>query len=60
MGFALNIGASDLGDAARALNAAAHDTDEEACRLGIRKIEELCAAYRDDALLERLPAPASR
>jgi len=49
MGFARNVGAADLGDVARSLNAAAHDSDEEACRLGIREIEEICAAYRDDA-----------
>ena len=49
MGFARNVGAADLGDAARALNAAAHAAEAEACRLGIREIEEICAAYRDDA-----------
>ncbi len=50
MGFSRNVGAADLGDAARALNAAAHAAEAEACRIGIREIEELCATYRDDAL----------
>ncbi len=49
MGFARNVGAADLGDAALALNAAAHAADAAACRCGIREIESLCAAYRDEA-----------
>ena len=49
MGFSRNVGAGDLGDAAHALNAAAHAADAAACRIGIREIEELCDAYRDDA-----------
>ena len=49
MGFARNVGAADLGDAAHALNAAAHAADAETCRIGIREIEALCAAYREDA-----------
>lgn len=47
MGFARNVGAADLGDAALALNAAAHAADADACRCGIREIESLCGAYRD-------------
>lgn len=57
MGFARNVGAADLGDAARALNAAAHAAEAEACRLGIREIEELAAAYLDDAPGDAPPQP---
>ena len=46
MGFARNAGAADLGEAAHALNAAAHAADADACLLGIREIETLAGAYR--------------
>ena len=46
-GFARNVGANDLGDAAVALNAAAHAADAPACSLGIRDIESMYIAYRD-------------
>lgn len=49
MGFARNVGAAELGEAALALNTSAHAADAEACLLGIREIEALCASYRDDA-----------
>jgi len=45
-GFARNVGAADLGDAALALNAAAHAGDAEACRCGIRDVESICNEYR--------------
>ena len=51
LGFARNVGAIDLGDAALALNAAAHTSDAAACSLGIRDIESIYSKYRDD------PAP---
>ena len=54
MGFARNIGANDLGDAALALNRAAHAADPAACALGVREIEELLQRYQAEA-----PAPAS-
>ena len=49
MGFVRNVGAAELGEAALALNTSAHAADAEACLLGIREIEALCASYRDDA-----------
>ena len=57
MGFARNVGAADLGDAAHALNAAAHAADADACRIGIREVEALCNAYRDDAPDAAPPTP---
>ena len=45
MGFARNVGAADLGDAAQALNGAAHAASPSACSLGIRDIESISAAY---------------
>ena len=54
MGFARNVGAADLGDAALALNAAAHAADPRACALGVREIGELYQRYQEGA-----PAPAS-
>ena len=57
MGFSRNVGAADLGDAAQALNAAAHAADAEACRIGIREVEALCNAYRDDAPDAAPPTP---
>lgn len=54
MGFARNVGAADLGDAALALNAAAHAADPGACALGVREIEELYQRYQAGA-----PDPAS-
>lgn len=53
MGFSHNVGATDLGDAAKALNAAAHDANAEACLVGIREIEAICDTYRDD----KVPMP---
>ena len=47
MGFARNAGAADLGDAAQALNAAAHAADPAACSFGIRDIAALCNEYFD-------------
>ena len=49
MGFSRNAGASDIGDAAQALNAAAHAADPTACSFGIHDIAELCANYFDPA-----------
>ena len=49
VGFSRNIGAVDLGDAAKALNAAAHAGDAAACALGASDIEELYRHYRDGA-----------
>ncbi len=46
MGFAKNVGATDLGDAALALTAAAHAADAAACSLGIQDIQTLSDAYR--------------
>lgn len=47
MGFSRNAGASDIGDAAQALNAAAHAADPAACSLGIKDIADLCNKYFD-------------
>lgn len=45
MGFSRNVGAADLGDAALALNGAAHAADPAACAIGIREIEALYRKY---------------
>lgn len=57
MGFARNTGAADLGDAAHALNAAAHEADAEACLCGIHEIEALAETYRDNSQDDETPAP---
>lgn len=57
MGFARNTGAADLGDAAHALNAAAHEADADACRCGIRELEALAVTYRDDTADALSPKP---
>lgn len=49
IGFSRNVGALDLGDAATALNAAAHAGDAAACQYGISEIRELCDQYRSEA-----------
>ncbi len=45
IGFCDNMGASDIADKARALNAAAKATDADACRAAIGNLLELHAQY---------------
>lgn len=51
VGFARNVGAEDLGEAAAALNAAAHAADARACACGVAEICEFYDRYTaDDAV----------
>ena len=45
IGFSQNLGAQDLFDAAKALNASAHAMNETACKAGMEAILDLHDAY---------------
>ena len=57
IGFSRNVGAIDLGDAATALNAAAHAADAAACACGISESCELCDQYRSEASAVGIQTP---
>ena len=57
IGFARNVGAMDLGDAATALNAAAHAADAAACSVGVSEILALRDRYVAEAAADGLSTP---